>query len=207
MTDYAEDFLGLSGTQPHEDDKRLFVTFSYEPRLDQEATAAAGYNKYKDIPYVTIRIPGDKTLAVHRPIMPSDKHRFPQQYAAFASNTPNELAAGTPLTLWPSLTPSQVKELEYFNIKTVEQLAAMPDSGGGQLMGVQAMKRAAKAYIEAAKSQAPLLAVQKELETRDNEIAALKAAQEEQSRLISRLIGDKDESKVASANTTLKLSK
>lgn len=189
----TDEFL-MAGTPATEDDKRLFVVFSYEPRVDHAASEKEGRNVYRDVEFVTIRIPGDKTLSVHRPVMASDKQRFPQQYAAFRSKS-HEDVVGTPLNLWPGIRPAQVKELEYFNVHTVEQLASMPDSGSGQMMGVQALKRAARDYIENAKSQAPLLKVQQELETRDAQIAALQQALAEQGALISKLV--KTDEKVA----------
>jgi hypothetical protein len=166
------DFL-YAGASPSDDDKRLFVTFTMEARLDNQKTTEEGRNIYRNVEFITLRIPGDKTLSIHRPVRPSDKHRFPIQYAAF-KNLQGEVVVGTPLRLWPGASPAQVKELEYFNVQTVEQLAAMPDgSSGANMMGIQALRAAARQYVQLSKEQAPLLKVQKELEERDNKIAAL----------------------------------
>jgi len=175
-----------AGTQPHDEDKRLMVTFSHEARLDKTASVEAGRNMYRNVEYVTIRIPGDKTLSVHRPVNASDKHRFPMQYQSF-KNLAGEVITGTPLTTWPMITPAQLKELEYFNVRTVEQLAAMADTGAAQMMGIQKLRRAAQQYISAAKEAAPLLKVQAELESRDNEIAALKDMLMKQGEAIAKL--------------------
>lgn len=171
MVEYLDQFM-VAGTQPTDDDKRLMVTFSLEPRINHEKTETEGRLVYRDIEYVTIRIPGDKTLSVHRPVNASDRHRFPLQYQAF-KNRNNELVVGTPLSTWPGIQPSQAKELDYFNVRTVEQLAAMGDSGAGQMMGIQKLKAAAKQFLEASKDAAGTLKLQKELESRDNKIAAL----------------------------------
>jgi hypothetical protein len=176
----------MAGTQPHEEDKRLMVVFSHEPRLDKTRSVEEGRNVYRDVEFVTIRIPGDKTLSIHRPVNVSDKHRFPMQYQAF-KNAAGQLLSGTPLQTWPGITPAQVKELEYFNVRTVEQLASMADTGAAQMMGVQKLKRSAQQYIAAAKDAAPLLKVQAELETRDNEIAALKDMLMKQGEAIAKL--------------------
>lgn len=176
------------GTQASEDDKRLFVTFSIEARLDKRATQADGMNRYKNVEFVTIRIPGDKTVSIHRPVVPSDKARFPLQYAAFKNST-GEAVVGTPLTMLLGITPARAKELEYFNIRTVEQLAAMPDGvGGSQMMGIQSLRQAAKAYVEAQKDQAPLLKVQSELVERDNQIAALQDQIQRQGATLDKLL-------------------
>ncbi len=188
-----------AGTQPTDDDKKLFVTFSFEPRLDRKATEEAGSNKYRDVEFVTIRIPGDKTLSIHRPVTPSDKQRFPLQYAAF-KNKAGEQIVGTPLNLWPGCKPSQVRELEYFNVRTVEQLAAMPDGAqGASMMGVQALRNAARAYVSLAKDRAPLLQVQKELAERDATIAAQAAAIEAQGKKLDAILASMADAQTAKA--------
>lgn len=193
MSDFAASGIMYAGEQSHEDDKRLFVTFSYEQRLDRKASDEAGRNIYKDVEYITARIPGDKTTSIHRPVMASDKIRFPLQYAAF-KNSSGEQIVGTPLSLWPGIRPSQAKELEYFNVRTVEQLAAMPDgNAAASMMGVSALRRSAQEYVKAAKEAAPLLKVQKELEERDNTISALKDQIEKQGDVLSRLAARLDD--------------
>lgn len=188
MSGLNEDFM-MAGTQSHADDARLFVTFSFEPRLDRRATDEAGRNVYRDVEFVTIKIPGDKLVSIHRPISASDKQRFPHQYAAF-KNRAGEQVVGTPLTLWPGVRPAQIKELEFFNIRTVEQLASMPDSGAGQMMGLATLKRTAQQYVGNAKDQAPLLAVQKELVARDSTIAAQAAQISDLSDKFDKLIAN-----------------
>lgn len=182
-----------AGTQASDDDKRLFVQFTMEPRLDKVATALAadGLNKYKNVEFVTIRIPGDKTVSIHRPVTPSDKVRFPLQYAAFRNLSTGEQIVGTPLALWPGCKPAQAKELEYFNIKTVEQLVAMPDSAGGSsMMGIQALRNAARAFLERAKQDAPIVKMQEELSQRDKTIEGLKAQLEDQGKRLDTIIAN-----------------
>lgn len=188
---FNESGIMYAGTQATDDDKRLFVQFTMESRLDKRASQEAGVNKYRDVEFVTIRIPGDKTVSIHRPVSPSDKQRFPLQYAAFKNSVTGEQIVGTPLSLWPGIKPSQVKELEYFNIRTVEQLAAMPDSGGGSgMMGIQAIKQSAKQFIEARKSEAPILKMQEELATRDSQIAALHDTIQKQGETLDKLLAN-----------------
>lgn len=195
----STDALGLdtagimyAGTQATDDDKRLLVRFSLESRVDRKATAEAGDGviRYKNVEFVTIHIPGDKTLNVHRPVMPSDKQRFPLQYAAFKnSGVGNDGIIGTPLSIWPGCTPAQASELAYFNVRTVEQLAAMPDGvRASQMMGVNALRNAARAFVENNKQQAPLLKVQAELKERDQQIAALTETVKEQGEQVKALI-------------------
>jgi hypothetical protein len=161
-----------TNAQTHEDDKRLFVRFSLEARPDRSKPIGEdGRITYKDIEFISIHIPGDKTLSAHRPVMAADRARFPIQYQQFKNKNAEQLV-GTPLAMWPLISPAQIRELEYFNVRTVEHLASMPDSGAGQMMGIQKLKQAAAAYIQDARDKAPLVKVQKELEARDAQIAA-----------------------------------
>jgi hypothetical protein len=193
MSELDASGIMYAGEQSHKDDAKLFVTFSLESRLDKRATQEAndGMNKYRDVEFITIRVPGDKTLSIHRPVVHSDKMRFPLQYAAFKNSVTGDQVIGTPLALWPGCKPSQAQELAYFNVRTVEQLAAMPDGvGGASMMGVQALRLAARQFVAARKEEAPLLKVQAELKQRDDQIAALTDQVAQQTALVNKLIAN-----------------
>jgi len=102
---------------------------------------------YRDIEFITIRIPGDSTMNVHRPIMASDKIRFRDRYERFKQGR-NESVEGAPLSTLSSLSSSVIRDLEYVGITTVEQLAAAPDAVtrtmGGQVYKQQAAEWVAK---------------------------------------------------------------
>jgi hypothetical protein len=137
-------------------DRRLNVRFSLEARMDQQRTAEAGEEKYRDIEYVTILIPGDKLLTVHRPVQQSDKIRFRERYKAFKESKP-EVLQGSPLAAWALITPSQRKELEYLNVHTIEQLSEISDSSGQAFMGFQGLKLKARQWLQAKAADAPLV--------------------------------------------------
>jgi hypothetical protein len=153
-------------------DRSLSVRFSMQSRIDHQATEKEGRPIHKDVEFITILIPGDKTLTINRPVRKSDMARFPTQYAAFKAQR-GAVVTGTPLSGWPLITESQRRELEYFNIVTVEQLADVNDSFAGTMMGVHQLKQAAQRYITAAKEKAPLIQFTKAMEERDTQIAAL----------------------------------
>jgi hypothetical protein len=173
ITNMIEDFQ-MENTEQDPADRRLVVRFSYEARPDMGKSSDEGRTVYKDVEYVHILIPGDKTLSVFRPVMPSDKARFSTQYARWQQGR-GEAQYGTPLAGWPGVTESQRKELEYFNLKTVEQLAGVADNFAGQMMGVMQLKQMAQKYIDASKERAPTIKILKELEERDNTIAAMQS--------------------------------
>ncbi len=161
------------------DDKRLYVNFSMHPRLNTQKSADAGRPIFDDVEYVMIMVPGDANSIVHRPIMDipgrSDLERFPMQYQAFKNRKDQDSAAGTPLSVCGFLTQGQIRELEFFHVKTVEHLANMPDSNANKFMGIQDLKRKAQDFLRVASDRAPLTAMRSELEHRDNQIAALQA--------------------------------
>lgn len=160
-------------SQQSEGDRRLRVQFSMYPEIDQAASATEARPIYKDAVYIMIMVPGERDV-VHRRAWEKDFDRFPQQYAAFKNKQSQDAVSGTPLKLVTWLTLGQVKELEYFNCFTVEQLANMPDSTAQKFLQINKLKQLAKDYLQAAKEAAPLTAIRAELDSRDNEIATMK---------------------------------
>lgn len=154
------------------DDERLLVTFAMSPHIDQAESDKQGRPIYTEKEYVTIMVPGDKESIVNRPAWDKDRLRFPKQYAAFKNKQDQAAVSGTPLKLMPWLTLGQIKELEYFNCHTVEQLANMPDSHTIKFMALNKFKQLAKDYLQAAKEAAPLTAMRAEIDKKDSQLAA-----------------------------------
>lgn len=167
------------------EDRRLFVKFTMEPVLDNAASAAAERPIYKDREFVTILVPGDKLLTFKAKVDNTHRIRFPVQYAAF-KNSQGEILEGTPLAGWPHITDGQRKELEYFNIRTVEHLADANDASAGAMMGIQSLKQSAKRFLQDQKDKAPTIRLEKELAERDAQLAAQQAQIED---LASKLEG------------------
>lgn len=173
--------------QPQNDqDKRLRVNFGLHPQINQEKSAAEGRPIYDEIEYVTIMVPGERDV-VHRAAWERDFQRFPLQYAAFKNKRNQDAASGTPLAVLTWLTSAQVKELEFFNCFTVEQLANLADSSASRFMGIQALKQRAKDYVTAAKEAAPLTAMRAEMDKKDQDLAAANNAITEQGARIKAL--------------------
>jgi hypothetical protein len=187
------DILYANDAKASEADGRLLVRFTLESRLDRRRTAEEGRSVYRDVPFVTIHIPGDKTLGIHRPVNASDKRRFPIQWARFENAQRTNMTpemVGTPLSAWAMITPAQRNELQYFNVMTVEQLAGMSDDGAGSMMGIQKLKALAKRHVELERDNAPMVKLERELETRDNEISALKDQMKAQAETLDKLIAN-----------------
>lgn len=178
-------FSGLGG-QVNEHDKRLRVHFGNFPQINQAKSSQEGRPVYDDVVYVTIMVPGERDV-VHRAAWEKDYQRFPLQWAAFQNKKDQDSHSGTPLRLLTWLTGAQVKELEFFNCYTVEQLANLADSSASRFMGIQALKQRAKDFLVASKEAAPLLMIREEIEKKDLELQAANNALSDQGARIKAL--------------------
>jgi hypothetical protein len=73
------------------------------------------------------------------------------------------------------MNAAKIAEYQYFNIRTIEQLAHAADSFGGKFMGFQNDKARAKAFLDAAAGNAPIEKMNEELAKRDEVIETLRA--------------------------------
>lgn len=153
-------------------DAKLYVRFHMHPHPNREKSTAEGRPIFEDRVYIMIMVPGDKESIVNRPAWDLDFRRFPKQHQAFL-NKQDSRVVGTPLNALTWLSASQIKEMEYFNIVTVEQLAGVADAQAQKFMGLQGLKQRANDFLAAAKGNAPLLEMRKELDDRDALIAQL----------------------------------
>jgi hypothetical protein len=168
-------------------DEKLLVQFSLYPHPNKEKTAAEGRPVFDEKEYVMIMVPGDKESIVHRPAWEKDRQRFPRQYQAFRNKQDQAAVSGTPLRSVGFVTLGQIKELEYFNCYTVEQLANISDAHAGKFMGIQKLKQLANDYLTAAKETAPLTAMRAEMDKKDAQIASNEEALKDQARRIKAL--------------------
>lgn len=161
----------------------LYVEFYLEAIPDPAKTLEAGHPKFKEVPFVMIMVPGDKTSVIRRPVRTGqhpkhDNNRFHNEYVAFMQKK-DAPVDGYPLDQWAALTKSQVLELQHFGFKTVEHLAGITDTNAQKGMGLITLRDKARVFIEASKEGAPLLRMHEELKTRDDLIAALQMQMEE----------------------------
>jgi hypothetical protein len=167
--------------QGHE--ARIFLCFEMHPKKDEEKSTAEGRPVYTDMEYIKIRAPGERDV-VHRPVSQSDKQRFAQAYRAWKDGTSDASVTGTPLSEWPGCTRSQVEEMAYFGIRTVEALASVTDGNVKNVGPILALRQKAKDYLEAARANAPAEQMRAELAKRDNDIDVLRRQVEELTKLL-----------------------
>lgn len=174
----VKDDVLTSGGEVREDDPRVAIAKEKGIRVAKSKEEgmvkidAAGRDIYRDVEYVQIIIPGQRDV-VHRPATEEDRRRYPERYRAFRENRDQDAASGTPLSTIPWMSKALVEELRFFNCRTVEQLAAMTDENITRFPGIREYQQKARAFIEAAKGQAPLVRMQKEIEEKESRIAAL----------------------------------
>jgi hypothetical protein len=142
----------------------VFATFIEDAVEDKRKTKAAGYPVFGEPRlFIKIVIPnaiGEK----YRPATDADIKRFPVSYEAYqrGSEAPE---AGLPVEHWPQVTTAEVKLLKAVNVKTVEQLAELPDSGLHRLgPGGRGLKNRAAKFLATAGDNAALKARIQELE-------------------------------------------
>lgn len=139
-----------------QDDGKVFPRFHTEVFPDHAATATEGRPMFKDVEMVELRFAGNSLYVPDMKVTDEHRQRFPQAYAAFKKDGSLHVE-GTPLKEWPAIRPSQIAEFNAQNIYTVENLAAVDDNGIQRMgLGGRMFRDKARAFINAAKGNAPL---------------------------------------------------
>lgn len=168
----------------HGDDAKLWVQFSHEAVHQVAKSEMEGRAIYKDVPFITIVFPADKTKLVKRPVRmteeescghPPDHIRFPRQWAAFKA-AQEQGHDGTPIKEWAPLSGARAMELNAMGIYTVEQLSGVPDSAAANLgMGGRDLVNKAKAWLEQAKDGTAVSRMSAQIAALEADNAGLKA--------------------------------
>src|SRR4030095_1417545 len=177
-------------TRPNAGDDQLFVVF-YMGTLDNESrTLAEGRRIVDDVECVRIMIPGDKNNIIDRPVTADDRRRFPQQYQMFRDGKKDDdQLTGTRLRDWPYCSRSQVEELTYLGIKTVEQMAGLRDDVCSKAPGFRTLKDNAVAWLARAKDSAIAAQQAKRLEDQDVKLRGMQDVIDDQAKRIEDLVG------------------
>lgn len=89
----------------------IYAQFSIEPVEQGFKSQQAGRPIFEDREFVRIVIAGDKHTEVFREATESDKDRFHEPYGRFKRGLEGrDQLTGTPLSQWPLMKASQVKE-------------------------------------------------------------------------------------------------
>jgi hypothetical protein len=168
-------------------DERLLVKFFNKPLRMTGESEAKGRPVFKEVAYIDIKAAGDKE-GVCRPATDDDKRRFHRHYTAFTQRT--EIPeTGHRLSEWAQITASQVQELAFFNVKTLEQLIHMSDQNAQNFMGINKLKAKAQAYLDGQNETVS----SGDLQERDDKIEEQAAALELMKEQLNRLTAGLDE--------------
>ena len=188
---YEEDKTYEDGKQ-FADDKKLLVRFFVDAVKHPKKSDVAGRAIYYDQEFIQIIIPGSRDISTYA-LDDHYKARFKEQYNKWkldpANSTPIE---GTILAELTWMTKSQIAELNYCNIHTVEQLANLPDALAQQFMGNFKLRERAKNFLAAAAGEAPAMKLQAALEERDNHIQVLERKVEELTAAFEKLSAEQN---------------
>lgn len=109
------------------DENNVTARFELHATLHPAKSHAAGRPVYVDTPIVYIRVKDDETNS-RIPHIVTDEHkqRFPKEWKAFEASIA-DVEIGSPLRMWPPITPAKLKEFQGAGILTVEQLSEASD--------------------------------------------------------------------------------
>lgn len=170
-------------------DSMLSVEFYWhEPEDPNKSMELGRLVRLPKMPYVRIQNPGDKTSIIETPVTDVHKRRWPDHWLRWQVqegmiNNGTDVP-GWKLEEWTHLNPEQVRELKYLRFSVVEQVAGASDDqiqrmGMGGLSLREEARRALKARLGAE--------ITEELNKKDAQIAALKAADAEKETRLARL--------------------
>jgi len=154
-------------------DRAVHARFYLMPVKDERASDEAGRPMFRDVEFVEIIASGNANNIIQRKATNEDRQRFSRQYEIFKRNAESDQTIGTPLTQVPWLTPSQVEELAYMKIRSLEMLASVDDNTCARFAGLYDLKRKAAGVLEAAQKDAPVTKMAAENARLKNQVEAL----------------------------------
>jgi len=185
MTDATPDF---SVPTPNGHDSAI-PEFRMQPVKNGFKSEAKGTPVYEDKEFVLIRVPGDRKTEWDGEVTDEHRARWPRHYAAWKANqeAPTE---GTPLSEWAAIGRSQVEELRFANVKTVEQLAGLPDDllTRSVSMGGFELRQRAIRHLQAVQGNAPMEALAAENAAQREKIDAMEKNQADLSARLDALL-------------------
>jgi len=137
-------------------------------------SAEAGRPIFDEHDFVRIQTPGDTRTLIETRAIDSHKQSYPKAWDAYSRGL-EVVTEGTPLAEWHFATASQIKELQYVNIRTVETLADVSDANIQKMgPGYQQLRQRAREYIAQAKDSAHATKTARENEKLREEMAIMK---------------------------------
>ena len=141
-----------------------YLTFHYEAVEDRQASIEAGYKQYRNVPFVTINLPGGKDAPVKNAEEWFDQIRakamsgtYPREWVRHfesiykAWQEGQEMPEhGTPVQMCLFFSAAEQQALIAANVRTLEDVAVMTEECMGMVgMGARQLKEKAQAAIKA----------------------------------------------------------
>lgn len=151
-----------NGNQPQQE-RGVYAEFSQKAKKIAES-GDNGLPVYDDRVWVEITPAGGNTITT-RWATEKDISRFQMQYTAFMKGVESP-AEGLGIENWPSATPAEVKMLKQANVRTVEDLALLSESGLKNVgFGSRGLQNKARQFLAAAADSGKLAAEMHHIET------------------------------------------
>jgi hypothetical protein len=149
----------------------------FEEMVRTDQVDANGLPVFRSIEYVELMIAGDRGSAPVKRVTDDIRQQYADAYARWKSTkvNPDMIGDGVPLALWPVIPREMTKALEFINVFTVQQLASLSDEAISKpgAIGLRDMREKARAFIESAKSAAPIAKLEIENKDLRNRISML----------------------------------
>ncbi len=158
---------------------KTYIFFYDEPKTNAFKSLQANRPIFENRVKIKKLVPGDSRLVIDTYAREADFEEHPVEYARYKQKAENR-PTGTPIDAWPILTDLQKAEFKALNIFTIEQFAALPDGAGERIMGLNEMRKKARAFVMAQEAGDKLV----EMEEKAKEAAAKDA---EQAKVIADL--------------------
>lgn len=157
------------------------------PVFSEEAVVSGeidGRKTYKMVERVHVYMPGNGLNSPVFNVTDEHRERWPQQYDAFKKGVEPDLN-GTPLEEWAILNKAMVLELKSMHIRTIEDVATLPDTAVQRIgRGGYALRERAIAFLDQAKEQELVTMLTAKDEKNSEEISVLRRQVEELSALM-----------------------
>lgn len=103
--------------------------------------------QYVNVEFAEIITPGDPKATPVRKVTDGLRMKYREHYEHW-KRTQTMAPVGTPLEMWPEMTPAMVHQLKASNIFTVEQLAGIADANLGNIPFGKTIRNKAQAWLQ-----------------------------------------------------------
>ena len=143
-----------------------------------------GRKTYKMVERVQVYMPGNGLNSPVFNVTDEHRERWPKEYEAFKKGVEPDLN-GTPLEEWAILNKAMVMELKAMHIRTIEDVATLPDTAVQRIgRGGYALRDRALAFLDQAKEQELVTRLTAQDEQHKDEIAVLRRQVEEMGAML-----------------------